>query len=331
VSREKEILNRIDIVNSGLEAGDTGYYLNCLLELSQQRMDLEPEAENILEKQIIQTLYNADIYNPLDSLWNIKVIFPAVKLRLQPPPVLLVVSPRDKIERLYNITLNSSMMPDEIASVETTIEAKGFSALIVDLGGMATYPSLVNNKYGLNFAIDTAIEEWLHQYLAFRPLGALYALNQIGIKQSGEIITMNETLAGIVSQELGRALYAQYYAPYITNIESQNNNAGDSFDFNIEMRRIRVIVDTMLEQGEIKQAEDFMKESQLYLASHGYFMRKLNQAYFAFYGSYADMPGFTNPIYENLSELRKNSTSLSNFLNTASSFSSSEQLRSELN
>jgi len=241
------------------------------------------------------------------------------------------VSPRDKIERLYNITLNSSMMPDEIASVETTIEAKGFSALIVDLGGMATYPSLVNNKYGLNFAIDTAIEEWLHQYLAFRPLGALYALNQIGIKQSGEIITMNETLAGIVSQELGRALYAQYYAPYITNIESQNNNAGDSFDFNIEMRRIRVIVDTMLEQGEIKQAEDFMKESQLYLASHGYFMRKLNQAYFAFYGSYADMPGFTNPIYENLSELRKNSTSLSNFLNTASSFSSSEQLRSELN
>jgi hypothetical protein len=327
VYEENEILDKIEMINNGLDVGDKDYYLTCLAELSQQRIDVEQKAENILEKQVIQTLYNAGIYNPADSLWNVKAIFPAVKLRLQSPPCLLVVSPRDKIERLYNITLDSYMMPDEIADIEEKIEAAGLSALIVDLGGIATYPSLVSNKYGLDFAINTAIEEWLHQYLAFRPLGALYALNQIGIKQPAEIITMNETLAGMVSRELGQALYQQYYAPYITRTESQDNNTDNTFDFNSEMHRIRVTVDTMLEQGEIKQAEDFMEESRLYLASHGYFIRKLNQAYFAFYGSYADTPGFTDPIYEDLSELRENSASLSEFLNTASSFSNSEQLR----
>ena len=61
----------------------------------------------------------------------------------------------------------------------------------------------------------------------------------------------------------------------------------------------------------------------------GYTIRKLNQAYFAFYGAYADEPGGAageDPVGPAVRALREQSGSLSEFLNTISWMTSFEQL-----
>ena len=73
-----------------------------------------------------------------------------------------------------------------------------------------------------------------------------------------------------------------------------------------------------------------MQEERDYLAANGYYIRKLNQAYFAFNGKYADVPAFENPIGTKLNQLRVKSDSLKDFLNTVSSITSLQDLESAL-
>jgi hypothetical protein len=47
----------------------------------------------------------------------------------------------------------------------------------------------------------------------------------------------------------------------------------------------------MLSEGKIKEAEWYMEAQRRYFVAHGYRIRRLNQAYFAFHGAYASAPG----------------------------------------
>jgi hypothetical protein len=65
---------------------------------------------------------------------------------------------------------------------------------------------------------------------------------------------------------------------------------------------------------------------------NGYQIRKLNQAYFAFYGSYADQPGATgaDPIGPALRNLRYYSESLYDFILKVRGITTLEQLNAAL-
>jgi hypothetical protein len=135
---------------------------------------------------------------------------------------------------------------------------------------------------------------------------------------------MNETLASMVSKELGSIVCAKYYPQYV-NGSAQTPQSG--FDFNCEMRETRKTVEQYLAQGEIEQAEKFMELKRQYLVSMGYNIRKLNQAYFAFHGTYADSPTSISPIGLELKELRSQSASLKDFLDTVAAMTSRQALR----
>ena len=137
---------------------------------------------------------------------------------------------------------------------------------------------------------------------------------------------MNETLASMVSKEIGSILYQNYYSAQYEGEDGQAEVADSEFDFNREMREIRKAVDEYLAQGEIEQAEEFMEQKQQYLASKGYYIRKLNQAYFAFYGTYADSPTSVSPIGAELRALRGQRASLEDFLDTVAQMSSHQEL-----
>jgi hypothetical protein len=79
------------------------------------------------------------------------------------------------------------MSEEDMEDIESQVEALGYSACVVGLGGVATYPSYVTADGGIRFALDTAAEEWLHQYLAFTPLGFNYVLDILKIKPDYEI------------------------------------------------------------------------------------------------------------------------------------------------
>jgi hypothetical protein len=80
------------------------------------------------------------------------------------------------------------------------------------------------------------------------------------------------------------------------------------------MRRIRQQVDRLLAEGQVTQAEAYMEAERLKLVAQGYNLRKLNQAYFAFHGSYALSPGSVDPIGLQIRQLRASSPSLKIFL-----------------
>ena len=306
------------------ETGDTVGLEAELEGLEAERAALVGSVEQIIAGQINEVLNEQGIYNPWDEgVIGFRVTFPPVNFIMSRLPYLLVISPRDHIERLREIQLRGNLTPEEIEAIEAAADALGVSSLVVTLGGAGSlYPTLVTDDASLSSTIEIAAEEWLHQYLSLKPLGFRYVLDLLGIHRDYEIATMNETLAGIVSQEIGALVLAEYYPDY----EAAPPPTEDGFDFNAEMRAIRLAVDEYLAAGEIELAEAFMAAKQRYLLSEGYYIRKLNQAYFAFHGAYADEPTSVSPIGAEMRALRAGSDSLKDFLNTVAAMTSHGEL-----
>ncbi len=289
-----------------------------LADIEAEKETLEDRVRSTLSRQVGEVLAEEGIYNPFQNYLPWKVPFPPVYFRLEEPPNLLVISPRDRIEYTRGLTLDPGTRTKKAVEIESSADALGVSSLVVPLGGMATYPSFVVADYGLRFAIDVVTEEWLHQYLTFKPLGLLYTLHLAEILRNPEIATLDETVASIAAKEIGDKVYRKYYL----SEENKPPQTKPAFDFNREMREIRKAVDTMLARGEVEAAERFMNEKRDFLATKGYNIRKLNQAYFAFYGTYADSPTSVDPLGAQMRQLREQSGSLSEFLNIAGSLTS---------
>ncbi len=210
--------------------------------------------------------------------------------------------------------------------IEARVDELGVSSLIVELGGLGvTFPTLVSTETDLRSTIDAATEEWLHQYLFFTPLGFRYALDTAGIRPDYQVATLNETVAGMVSREIGSVVYNRYYRKGGTD-QAEARPSRQESEFNREMRQIRLTVNDYLARGEVTQAEQYMEDRRVFLASKGYFIRKLNQAYFAFYGTYGDHPMTVSPIGTEMRELGAKATCLKDFLDTTSKMTSREDL-----
>jgi hypothetical protein len=318
-----------DAVRAGNQAGDLNRLQNELDELRRQNEARRGATEKALEAQVRETLSQQGIFNPLDRYVKIKVGFPPVKIHLGDPPHLLIISPRDRIESIKEIKLLPEMSQADMEKIESEVDKLGVSSVVEGLGGLSTYPSYVMDEADLRFTLETVVHEWIHQYLAFTPLGFRYVLDQAGIRTDYEIATINETVAGMVGREIGDIIYQKYVPqPAMESEPPPTNEPG--FDFNKEMREIRQAVDSYLAQGEIEKAEEFMEQKRQYLAENGYYIRKLNQAYFAFHGTYADSPTSISPIGEELRELRDKSYSLKDFLDSAAGITSQDELIKKL-
>lgn len=274
----------------------------------EQKRNLQDKAERILENQIEEALIGEDIFG-----------FPPVNLKLDTMPYLLVISPRHKITSTREILLQKDLNIKEMELIESKVDRLDVSSLVVELGGYGgVYPSLVANDARLRVTIEAATEEWLHQYLAFKPLGYCYVLDLLGIAPNYDIATMNETVAGMISEEIASIICERYYP-------KQNDKLEPEF-FNREMREIRKQVDAFLARGEVEQAEEFMKQKRQYLASKGHYIRKLNQAYFAWHSTYANKATSISPIGVELRELRKRSVALKDFLSVVEEMTSHQDL-----
>ncbi len=330
IERVKTLQSEIEAAKADNGEGDLALLEAELNIVQEQKRALENTVEGIIARQIKETLAQQGIFNPIDKYVRLEVNFPPVNFRLEKPPYLLVVSPRDRIESMREIALESSLSLEGIEDIEAEVDNLGVSALVVELGGFGgTYPTLVANRASLRFTLDTVTEEWLHQYLVFKPLGLRYLLDLTGVSRNYEIATINETLASMVSKEISFMVCEEYYAQ-CESAGNQTRVAESGFDFNREMREIRRAVDKYLARGEIEQAEEFMEQKRQYLVSMGYYIRKLNQAYFAFHGTYADSPTSISPIGLELKELRRQSASLKDFLNMVAAMTSRQDLRKSL-
>ena len=312
-------------VQAGNYSGDLAQLQSQLDELRSQNEARRAAVEKALEIQVRKTLSEQGIFNPLDRYVTLRFGFPPVKIHLGEPPQILVISPRGSIENIKEVDLRPDMTLEEAEEIETGVENLGYSAIVEGLGGLSTYPSFVLDEANLRFTIETIVHEWMHQYLTLTPVGFRYMLDQLGIHSDYDIATINETVAGMVAAEIGDIVY-RVYVPQETAAAAPAPDSGSVFDFNNTMREIRLAVDAYLARGEVQEAEAFMEQQRQYLAQNGYYIRKLNQAYFAFHGTYADSPTSVSPIGEDLRELRAQSGSLKEFLDNVTGISSPDEL-----
>jgi hypothetical protein len=96
------------------------------------------------------------------------------------------------------------------------------------------------------------------------------------------------------------------------------------------MHTTRIHVDELLLEGKVDEAEAYMEARRQVFWDNGYLIRKLNQAYFAFYGAYADSPGGAageDPVGPAVRLLREQSSSLAEFLKTMAGMSTFSELQ----
>ena len=296
--------------------------------LYTQRDRLAPLAESIFQNQLTAIVAELDL-----SLAG-QTIPPAL-YQVTPLPLALIVSPRDVIQQDANISIQHEFTIDQRAALEAQVDqALKVSSLVVNVGGVGMYPTMVVQTTNINRLAEVVAHEWIHNFLTLRPLGASYMKN-------AELRTINETTASIAGKEIGAALIQRYYPEFVPPPpqpapEPGTNTIAESeapvFDFRAEMHETRLEVDEMLADGKIEEAEAYMEARRQIFLENGYRIRKLNQAYFAFHGAYADRPGGAagaaeDPVGAAVRELRSQSPSLAAFVKRISWMWSFEQLQ----
>lgn len=306
--------------------------LERLDHLRRKRSKMKPGVEETLESEVSAILSQEGLS------WRIGLIFPPVDVALSSPPRVLVVSPRDRIDRIKTVLLKPNMKVEAMEELEERIfREQNLAALVEDIGGVATYPTIVEEDASLRHAANLAAHEWLHTYWFFRPLGWNFW-------SSDQMTTLNETAADLAGRELGKRVYAAITGerlpePPPGELRSSGEARaplpprepdGGGFDFGQEMRTTRLRVDELLVQERIEEAEGYMEERRKLFVENGFFIRKLNQAFFAFHGTYAASPASVSPIGGEVERVRSATESIGEFIRTMAGFGSYGEFREYL-
>ena len=305
-------------------------------ELIARQNALAPFAESTLQSQISNALAELGLTTGGQPL-------PPALYHVSSTPLALIVAPRDHIHQIANVSVLPTLTLDQQIKLEDDVAKRlDVSTLVVGIGGVGVYPTMVTETTDLRWMLETIAHEWTHNYLNIRPLGLNYSTTP-------ELRTMNETTASIAGTEVGHYVLEEYYPELLgssSSIALEANqilisfNQPDSssqtldepapFDFRAEMHETRVTADEMLAQGKIEEAEAYMEARRQFFWENGYLLRKLNQAYFAFHGAYADTPGGAageDPVGPAVRALREQSASLEEFINTIAWMTSFDELQ----
>lgn len=327
-----DLYSRLD----GEEALQKAAHLQAALrEVRAWMAERQSLVEGILEEQVSMELQ-------AEGLGRWGYVWPPVKIRFTELPLLLVISPRGVIARERDVDLKAGIPVPQREALEARVDGLSDEkrSLVTPIGGLSAYPAMILEVDSLVWLADTFAHEWTHHYLIFHPLGLNY-------EQSSEMTSINETTASIVGREIGRRVIERHYPELTSRLPPvpvppkvppmtpgelvwPDEPPPDQFDFGREMRITRLRVDELLAEGQIEAAEAYMEARRLVFVEQGYSLRKLNQAYFAFYGSYATNPSAANPIGGQLEWLRAANPTLREYLRQVSSFSSYDDLLSVL-
>ncbi|MBG0788135.1 MAG: hypothetical protein H0S79_23865, partial [Anaerolineaceae bacterium] len=301
-----------------------------LAEAEETMNQLAPLAESILETQLMNVVREI-------GLETLGEPFPPSLFESSEVPNALIVSPREEIEQILNIAILPGMSTDKDDNLENQIfDEYDQSALVVPIGGIGTYPTMVMQSTNLIWLAETIAHEWTHNYLTLRPLGLNY-------ETTPELRTINETTASLAGKELGRLILEKYYPEAVpvetTETETASTESApvepEAFVYQTEMRLTREEVDRLLAEGKVEEAEAYMEARRQVFWENGYLIRKLNQAYFAFYGAYNDTPGGgaagEDPVGPAVQAYRGQFDSLADFLRAIAWVDSFAELQERVN
>lgn len=258
--------------------------------LTSERAAYENDVERLVEHYIEDAVSAAGLQEPLPLFGKLRITWPPADIELTSPPRLLVRSPRDRIERKGDTLLKNDLTLRQIEEIEDDHDSERTVSLVVSIGGLAAYPAIVRDDRSYDSLLETSAHEWVHHYLAFYPLGQKWG-------SGGDSETLNETTASIAGRELANLARAAHPVSLPSDADGRAPaSAPPTVDYGQEMRKLRLEIDALLAEGKVEEAERTMEERRQYFAANGIYIRKINQAFFAFYGTYADSAASSNPI-----------------------------------
>ena len=126
-------------------------YFDELLDLQR---GLRPKAEEGVESELSAVLLTQGF-----GWWG-NVLFPPVDIRFGHLPTIIVTSRRDKIARLERLLLRPELEYIERGRLEDALlEEHDLSAIVGNLAGLSTYPTLVADTDSLRSVLRTAAHE----------------------------------------------------------------------------------------------------------------------------------------------------------------------------
>ena len=289
---------------------------------------LAPLAESVLQNQLMDIIHET-------GLSFLGQAFPPSLYQVSEIPQSLVISPRTEIRRELDISLSPGISIESKNHLEEAIFSElDHAALVVPIGGIGIYPTMVMQTANIVWLTEVVAHEWVHNFLTLRPLGILYLASE-------DLRTINETTATLAGQELGWLILQKYYPDHLTpnalppHVEASFSPTEaaldpDVFDFRSEMRLTRIETDRLLAEGKVEAAEAYMEARRQVFWDNGFPIRRLNQAYFAFHGAYGGTTGGAaageDPVGPAVIALRAQFDALADFLNTISWVNSYEAL-----
>jgi hypothetical protein len=303
-------LNQLYTVRS-IQTADQKHQVMALTEalgaVQATQNQLASQMETLLSHQVEAVLH--------DEGFTIGgIVFPPVAFRLVEPPTALILSPRNQIKNQHFISLQPGLDVRQRELIEQSLDRRGdVSSYVTDLGGLVSYPTMVINHAFLPYLIDVIAHEWTHNYLFTFPTNIAW-----NYQSDPKLMTINETTASLVGAEISRKVITRFYPDWADKLPVVDKLGrplpATPSEFHLAMRSIRQEVDRLLSEGKTEEAEVFMEKERLKLVKRGYNLRKLNQAYFAFHGSYTLSPGSVDPTGPQIRQLRAIYPSLKDFL-----------------
>jgi len=289
-----------------------------------EQKELERDAERILSRQVSELYQELGLAIPwYQRLWH---AMQSSEFRFEPKLQQVVVAERDAIVIIEKHKLQPDLTDAERDALEQEIDERGYSALVVGLGGTSTSPSIVVPR-SLRGTLRTVAHEKFHIWLATYPLGPA---------NSAESKIIEETAASIVGDTIGDLLYCRIYDASACEQKPESSASEPDpnwFDVRPELRETLLTTEQMLAEGNIEEAETYMEARRVWMCEQGYCERKINQAYFAFYGQYADNAAFADAnggLGQNVQDLWDQRASIREFFETIREIVSREALHAAL-
>jgi len=145
------------ISNAELESQSLRETLNT----EQDRLNsMAPLAEAILQAQLMTVINES-------GLGFLGQTFPPSLYQVSDVPQSLIVSPRTEIRQVMDVSLSPSISIEDKEQLENAIFSDlDHSALVVPVGGIGTYPTMIMQTDNLVWLTEVIAHEWVHNFLS---------------------------------------------------------------------------------------------------------------------------------------------------------------------
>ena len=303
---------RLAVAQGGAEANPLADELQSELRALRRERD---SLADLVELTIGEAVSDVMRDQGLERHWGpLRPLFPPVSFRVTRVPRLIVVSPRDRIANVESRLLESDVTPLRMEELEAAVgPAQDQSAVVTRIGGVATYPALVSDSQSFRSVVQHRRPRVAAPLLLPPPAGpGLLRLGGDGLAQRDRRRPGGPG-AGRPRAAGPRRGASPAAGARPRQVQSEPPEPPE-FSFAAEMRETRLHTDALLAEGKVEEAEAYMEERRRLMVEHGYAIRVLNQAYFAFHGAYAESPASSSPIGAQVRRFREHSDSVGDFI-----------------